>query len=57
MATAEDDLDLTSEQRKELRRRLADHRLNPRPYKTWEQLREELEALRHASGRPTHPPE
>ena len=39
------ELDLTPEQLEELHRRLEDHRRNPRPYKTWEEVREELERL------------
>jgi len=42
-----DDVELTTEQREELNRRLADHRLNPTHYKTWGELRSELEALSH----------
>lgn len=45
IATAPDDVELTPAQLEELRRRLADHRLNPRRYKTWGELRSELEAL------------
>lgn len=40
-----EDLELTPAQLEELRRRLADHRANPRRYPAWEQVREALEAL------------
>ena len=40
-----EDLHLTQEQLDELERRLEDHRNHPRPYKTWEEVRAELEAL------------
>ena len=45
IARSPDDVELTPPQLEELRRRLADHRLNPRRYKTWGELRAELEAL------------
>ena len=45
IAGSPDRLELTSEQLDELERRLQDHRKNPRRYKTWEEVRAELEAL------------
>jgi putative addiction module component (TIGR02574 family) len=47
IASSPDDVELTPEQLEELKRRLSDHRLNPRRYKTWGELRAELEALGH----------
>jgi putative addiction module component (TIGR02574 family) len=47
VAESPDDVELTIEQREELNRRLADHRLNPARYKTWGELRSELEAMSH----------
>jgi putative addiction module component (TIGR02574 family) len=45
IAGSPEDLELTPEQFAELRRRLNDHRLDPRHYKTWEEIRAELESL------------
>ena len=45
IAAFPDEVELTPAQLEELRRRLADHRLNPRRYKTWGELRAELEAM------------
>lgn len=51
IAGSPEELDLTPEQLEELRRRLEDHRENPRHYKTWEEVRTELEGLgRHDSN-------
>ena len=51
IAASPEDLDLTPEQIEELHRRLRDHHLNPRHYKTWEEVRAELEAVvRHDCG-------
>ncbi|MEW6747227.1 MAG: addiction module protein [Planctomycetota bacterium] len=44
IASAADDVDSTLVQIEDLRRRLKDHRINPRRYITWEELRAELEA-------------
>ena len=38
-------IELTPEQLAELERRLDDHEKNPRRYKSWEEVRAELEAL------------
>lgn len=45
IAGSPQELNLTAEQLGELERRLQDHRENPRRYKTWEDVRAELEAL------------
>ncbi len=45
IAGSPEDLDLTPEQLEELHRRVSDHHQNPRHYKTWEEVRAELEAL------------
>jgi putative addiction module component (TIGR02574 family) len=45
IAGSPEDLDLTPEQLEELQRRLKDHRQNHRTYKTWEEVRAELEGL------------
>jgi len=50
IAGSTDDLDLTPEQLEELRRRLADHQLNPRRYRTWEEVRAEFEAKGEVHG-------
>jgi putative addiction module component (TIGR02574 family) len=42
--------ELTPAQLAELERRLQDHRLRRRSYKTWEELRSELEASGDAKG-------
>lgn len=47
IASSPDDVELTQEQLEELKRRLSDHRLNPRRCKTWGELRAELEGLGH----------
>jgi putative addiction module component (TIGR02574 family) len=43
IAGSPEDLDLTPEQMAELRRRLADHHLNPGHCRTWEEVRAEIE--------------
>ncbi len=45
IANLPDPVELTPVQLEELERRLRDHQLNRRRYKTWEELRSELEEL------------
>jgi putative addiction module component (TIGR02574 family) len=47
IASLPEDVELTPAQLAELERRLRDHRLHQRKYKTWEELRSELEAADH----------